>query len=181
MIRFPTSSAVFLRVEQLATKPVLLLLVFQFPIATLIFTGFLFSVINHVAVRLDTAQQSGARMVIPSIAFTADHDFPDAAYNFVLVGPSVGVGIVAPSTALALRGLTNSENHDVINGYLVMARSLGAFMATPISTTTVQNVFSSALTPLIDQHEDVAERVKAVCENLALLRTLEDVTLQTLS
>jgi hypothetical protein len=222
---FVLFSIVFVRTERNANKPILPLEIFLFPIVNLVLTGFFFSMINHMvsiispptlettlnhrykvlynislffqAVRLDTIEQAGARLVIPSVSFTVvsalsasfiawassprptliagqlllcagtaalltmaaifpDHDVPDAVYNLVLVPVSLGVGMIAPSTLLALLSLTNSENHAVMNGGLVMARSLGVFMATAISTTTIQNAFWSALGPVTDR-KDVSD------------------------
>lgn len=61
------------------------------------------------------------------------------AYNSMLIAPIMGVGMIAPSTVLTLLNITPMEDQAVANTCLIMARSLGVFFATAISTTTVQN------------------------------------------
>lgn len=151
------------------------------------------------AVKLDDTDKAGARLVVPSVSFTAVsalsasiiarvkspkptllasqglllvgttglfvmaavfpyHSVHDAVYSLMLVAPMLGVGMMAPSTVLALLDLTDPETHAVINGGLIMARSLGVFVATAMSTTIIQNVFQASISPFVTG-EDI-EKVK---------------------
>jgi hypothetical protein len=142
------------------------------------------------AVRLDTPEEAGARLVIPSISFTLASavsaaviarftclrvtltasqfvlivgvfgllvmaavfpawDVNDAAYDFMLVWPAVGVGMIAPSTILAFLQITTHENHAATNGGFIMTRSLGVFIATSLSTAMVQNTFWASISPYV--------------------------------
>ena len=137
-------------------------------------------------VKLEDFETAGARLVVPSVSFTAvsalsafliarfksprptllasqallvagvvglfvmaavfpAHDVHDAVYSLMLVAPMLGVGMMAPSTVLALLDLTEPDTHAVINGGLIMARSLGVFVATAMSTTTIQNAFEASV------------------------------------
>lgn len=70
---------------------------------------------------------------------------PDFVYNLVLIFPTLGVGMMAPSTVLALLNLSTKENHAIVNGGFIMTRSLGVFVAIALGTTTLQNVFEASI------------------------------------
>ncbi|KAL4974642.1 hypothetical protein BDW66DRAFT_152675 [Aspergillus desertorum] len=68
-----------------------------------------------------------------------------AVYNLILVFPTLGVGMMAPSVVLTLLNSCTREDHAVSNGCFIMMRSLGVFTAAALGTTTLQNSFESSI------------------------------------
>ncbi|KAJ5950853.1 Major facilitator superfamily domain general substrate transporter [Penicillium vulpinum] len=82
-----------------------------------------------------------------AVASTSAHSrVPDYIYNLVLIFPTLGVGMMAPSTVLTLLNSSTKEDHAVANGCFIMMRSLGVFIAVALGTTTLQNAFEFSLT-----------------------------------
>jgi hypothetical protein len=95
------------------------------------------------------------------------------SYNFMLILPAVGASMMAPSALLTLLNFADSETHAVYNGAFIMARSLGVFIATSLSATTIQNVFllSFDLRNYDDAHKQAIQDVR---QNINLIYRLED-------
>jgi len=60
-------------------------------------------------------------------------------YNMTLILPAAGTGMMAPSVILALLKVADSEDHAIAVSSLIMMRNLGVFVATALSSTTIQN------------------------------------------
>lgn len=193
----------------------------RFPTRNLIFTGFLFSMVNYVVsltsisvwlairmatynansrtiikvmynmptffqtVLLESSQDASFHLIVPSISFTVvsaftaflisrlkspaptfyasqillvvgatglvimatvfpGRDVASWIYNAMLILPAAGASMMAPSALMTLLNLTNNDDHAVVNGGFIMVRSLGVFMATTLSTATVQGSFRAS-------------------------------------
>lgn len=109
-----------------------------------------------------------------AIVLTSDHNrMPDYVYNLVLIFPTLGVGMMAPSTVLTLLNSSSKEDHAVANGCFIMMRSLGVFVAVALGTTTLQNAFELSLA-----HQKVDDKSREVIElarqKVELIPTLPD-------
>jgi hypothetical protein len=94
-----------------------------------------------------------------AIAQTTDHTrMPGYIYNLALIFPTLGVGMMAPSTVLTLLNSSTKEDHAVANGCFIMMRSLGVFVAVALGTTTLQNAFEFSLA-----HQKVDDKSREVC------------------
>lgn len=221
-ISFAIFLGLLIRLESRAVTPILPLVIFhRFPTRNLIFTGFLFSMINYVVsltsisvwlairiatckadsrtiikvmynmptffqtVLLESSEDASTHLVVPSISFTVvsaftaflisklkspaptfyasqillvvgatglvvmatvfpRRDIASWMYNAMLILPAAGASMMAPSALMTLLSLTGDDDHAVVNGGFIMIRSLGVFMATTLSTATVQGSFRAS-------------------------------------
>ena len=81
-------------------------------------------------------------LVVASGIFS-QYKVPSFIYNVVLILPAIAVGVMAPSTVLTLLNTVDYEEHAVANASLNMVRALGIFIATALSTATLQNVLNA--------------------------------------
>lgn len=81
----------------------------------------------------------GAGGLVAMAAVFPRNNVPSWVYNMVLVLPAAGASMMAPSALLTLLNMSSGYSHAVVNATFIMARSLGVFMATALSATTVQN------------------------------------------
>ncbi|KAL6230162.1 hypothetical protein BDW75DRAFT_234627 [Aspergillus navahoensis] len=98
----------------------------------------------------------------------------EVVYNLVLVFPTLGVGMMAPSVVLTLLNSCTREDHAVSNGCFIMMRSLGAFTAVALGTTTLQNSFESSISRERGLHEQEREMIQASRQQVELVPTLTD-------
>ncbi|KAL4811853.1 hypothetical protein BDW67DRAFT_179237 [Aspergillus spinulosporus] len=95
-----------------------------------------------------------------------------AVYNLILVFPTLGVGMMAPSVVLTLLNSCTREDHAVSNGCFIMMRSLGVFTAAALGTTTLQNSFEGSISRERGLQEQEREMIEASRQQVELVPTL---------
>jgi dipeptide/tripeptide permease len=82
-------------------------------------------------------------LIFMTLTFPQNHA-PSWGYSLIIIWPSVGASMMAPSALLSLLKLSDDSSHAIANSSFIMARSLGTFIATALSGAIIQNYFRSS-------------------------------------